>query len=183
MHVLTGLGRDTRGVHGFNTHYVLDLLRDFIRVSAGKIDFIDDRNALKIVVQSKIHIAQRLGLHALGRVDDENGPVAGSQRSRHFIIEVDMAGGIDQVEDILLPVIRFIDRADGLRFDGYAAFTLEVHVVKDLLLHFALSQKTGHLNDPVRKRGLTMIYMGYDTKITDFTLIHVDSLCGAAFAA
>jgi len=51
--------------------------------------------------------------------------------------------------------------------DGDALFALEVHVVEHLRLHFALVQRVGFLQQPVGKRRLAMVDMGYDAEIAD----------------
>ena len=181
MHILAGLGGYTGSVHRLNAHDILNFLRDIIGVRARQVDLVDDRNALKIMVQGEIHVPQSLGLHPLCRVDDKDSPVTCGKRAGNFIIKVHVSRRVDQVEDILLPVVRFIDRSYSLRLDGDASLSLKVHVIQDLLLHLTLRQKTGHLNDPVSQSGLAMVNMGYNTEISDFTLIHEDSLCIAVF--
>ena len=86
-----------------------------------------------------------------------------------------MARRVDQVEDIFLPVVRPVDRPDRLGLDRDPALPLEIHVVEDLLLHLALGQESGHLDNAVRKGGLAVINMGYYTKVPDFALIHSQS--------
>ncbi len=90
------------------------------------------------MVQREVDVAQRLGLNALGRVDDEDRPVAGREGPRDLVVEVDVPRRVDQIECIFLTIIRLVDRADGLRLDCDAALALEIHVVEDLVLHFAL---------------------------------------------
>ena len=76
-----------------------------------------------------------------------------------------MSGGVDQVEDILLPVFCPVDQTHGLRLDCNSPFPLEVHIVQDLILHLTAGQKTGLFNHPVRQRGLPVINMRHDAEI------------------
>ena len=175
MHIETGLSGDARCIHCFHTDDILDFLRDFIGNCARQVNLVDDGHDFQIVVECKIDISQRLGFHTLRRVDNEHRPVAGSERTRNFIIKVDMAGSINQVEDILFPVIRTINRADCLGFDRNASLPLQIHVVEDLVLHFTLCEKTCHLNDAVGEGGLAVVDVGYYTEIADFALIHEGS--------
>ena len=172
MYIESGLRRDARGVHRLDPDNILDLLCDFIRLGARQIDLVDDRLDLEIVVKGEINISEGLRLNTLGRIDNEHSPVAGCERARHFIIKVDMARRVDQVEDIFLPVVRPVDRPDRLGLDRDPALPLEIHVVEDLLLHLTLGQESCHLDNAVREGGLAVVYMGYYTKVPDIALIH-----------
>ena len=46
-----------------------------------------------------------------------------------------MAGRVDEVQDVVLPVVRPVGQTDGMRLDRDAALALEVHAVEDLSLH------------------------------------------------
>ena len=122
------------------------------------------------MVQSQINVRQGLRLDALRRVDDQDRAVAGRQAPRDLIVKVDMAGGVDQVKDVLLPVLRAVDRAHRLRLDRNAALALQIHIVQDLVLHLAARQQAGLLDDAVGQRGFTVIDMGNDAKIADVIL-------------
>ena len=49
-------------------------------------------------VEREEEVRQRLGLDALRGVDDENRALARRERPRHFVREVDVTRGVDQVE-------------------------------------------------------------------------------------
>ena len=174
--VETGLGGDPGRVQGLDADDVLDLLGHLVGIGAGKVDLVDDRDDLQVMVHGQVDIAQGLGLHALGGVHHQDSAVAGGQGTGNFIIKVDVAGGIDQVENILLPVVGPIDGADGLGLDGDAPLPLQVHIVQDLLLHLPLGQKAGHLDDPVRQGGLAVVNVGDNTKVADLALVHLFSI-------
>jgi hypothetical protein len=53
-------------------------------------------------VDRLVDIGERLGLDALGGVDDEERALAGLERARDLVGEVDMAGRVDEVEDVVL---------------------------------------------------------------------------------
>ena len=44
------------------------------------------------------------------------------------------------VQLISMPILRFIIQAHGLRFDGHASFTLNIHIVQDLFLYLSIGQ-------------------------------------------
>ena len=153
------------------TDHVLDLMDNTLRFSAGKIDLIDDRHDLKVVIECKIYVGERLCLDALRCVNDENRSLARGERTGNFIVKVNMAGGVDEVEDVFFPVFCTVNGADRLCLDRDAAFPLEVHIVKDLLLHLALGQKTGLLDDAVRKRRFSVVDMRNNAEIANFALV------------
>ena len=78
-----------------------------------------------------------------------------------------MPRGVDQVKRVLLTVAGRVFHLDSVAFDGDALFALEVHVVEHLRLHFALVQCVGFLQQPVGKRRLAVVDMGYDAEIAD----------------
>ena len=66
---------DPRCVVSLKSDHILDLLRHTVRISARKVDLIDDRDNIKIMVKGKIHICKRLGLNALSRIYNKDRTV------------------------------------------------------------------------------------------------------------
>ena len=54
-----------------------------------------------------------------------------------------MPGGIDQVQDVWLAILRFVIKPHGVRLNRNPPLTLEVHVVKYLRLHIAARHGPG----------------------------------------
>ena len=160
-----------RCILGFQSDHVLDLVNDPLRLCTGKVDLVDHRNDVQIVIQRQIHIGQRLGLNALGRIHHQHRAVTGCQASGHLVVEVHMPGRIDEVEHVLLPVFCFIYVTHGLRFNGNSPLPLQFHIVQHLCLHLPAGKCSRHLNDPVCQRGFAVVNMGDDTEITNFALI------------
>ena len=52
----------------------------------------------------EVDVGERLGLDALGGVDDEDGALAGLQAAADLVGEVDVAGRVDEVEVVGLAV-------------------------------------------------------------------------------
>ena len=84
-------------------------------------------------------------LDALSSVDHEDRALACSKRSRHLVREVDVAGGVDEVQLVALAVARAVGHADGLQLDRDPALALQIHAVEDLVLHVALADRAGEL--------------------------------------
>ena len=132
LYIFTGLRRDTWRIMGLDTDDVLDFLRHTIRIRRRKVDLIDDRKDFQIVIQRQIGICQRLCLDSLRRIDDEDRTIAGCKRTGYLVVKVHMARGIDEVKDILLPILCLIDDTGRLGLDRDATLTLDVHVIEHL---------------------------------------------------
>ena len=75
---------------------------------------------------------------------------------------LDMAGRIDQVEDVVLPRHPHV-----LGLDGDAPFPLDVHRVEVLGLHVAHVDGAGELEDAVGERRLAVVDVGDDAEIAE----------------
>ena len=131
------------------------------------LDLVEDRDDLMIVVERLVNVGERLGLDALRGVDHQQRAFTGSQRTRHLVGEVDVTGRVHQVEDVVLAVLRLVVEADGLGLDGDAALTLDIHRIEHLLLHLAVLQPAGGLDQTVGQRRFAMVDMGDDGKVAD----------------
>ena len=146
---------------------VLDLPLRFVRLRAGEIDLVDDRDDLEVVLDGEVGVGQRLRFDALRRVDDQQRPFGRRERSRHFVGEVHVPGRVDQVEDVGLAIVGVIGQPDGVRLDRDPALALEVHRVEDLGLHLTLLERAGHLEEAVRERGLAVVDVGDDREVAN----------------
>ncbi len=122
------------------------------------------------MVERQIGIGQSLGLNALGGVHDQNGALAGGQAAADLIAEVHMPRRVDEVERVILTVLRMIGKADGAGFDGDAVLTLKIHIIKNLFCHISAVHRPAKLNKAVRQSRFSVIYMGDDGKIPDMIL-------------
>ena len=118
-------------------------------------------------IECVIDVGQRLRLDALARVDHQQRALAGRERAVDLVGEVDMAGGVDQVEDVVLAIARLVFEAHGLRLDGDAPLALDIHRIEHLLLHLARLESASELNQPVGKRGLAVIDVRDNGEIAD----------------
>ena len=125
------------------------------------------------MVQRQINVGQCLRLDSLGRIHYQNGTVTGSKASGYFVIKVHMAGGIDQIKDVLLTILRFINGSHGLSLDGDTALSLQIHIVQDLRLHLSLGQKTCLLYNTIGQGRFTVVDVGDNTKISDVLLLNI----------
>ncbi len=118
-------------------------------------------------VERVIDVGERLRLHPLARVDDEERALAGGERPRDLVGEVDVAGRVHEVQDVGLAVIGLVFEPDRLRLDGDAALALDVHGIEHLLDHVALGHGSGLLDEPVGERRLAVVDMGDNGEVAD----------------
>ena len=140
LYVEAGFGGDGDGVVCGEAYGFFDHVLGALDVGAGEIDLVDDGDDFEAVGDGEVGVGEGLGLDALGGVDDEEGAFAGGEGARDFVGEVDVAGGVDEVELVGVAVVRLVHHADGVGLDGDAALALKVHGVKDLGLHLAGGQ-------------------------------------------
>ncbi len=150
---------------------VFDLAAGFLGLRAGQVDLVDDRDDLEAAVHGEVRVGQRLRLHALARIHQQQRALARGQRPRDLVREVHVARRVDQVQDVLLPVIGRVVQADRVRLDGDAALALEVHGVQDLGLHLAGLERPGVFQEAVGQRGLAVVDVRDDREVPDVLLV------------
>ncbi len=83
--------------------------RDLGRVALGlggrEVDLVQHRDDLEVGLEGQVEVGQRLRLDALRGVDQQHRALAGGQRAGHLVGEVDVAGGVDQVQDVVRVVL------------------------------------------------------------------------------
>ena len=163
---LPGFGGDEDRVFGGEAEDLLDFLGDADRIGAGQVDLVDDGDDFEADIDGGVGVGDGLSLHALRGVDDEDRPFAGLEGFLDFVVKIDMAGGVDEVQHELFAVM-VVKNGDGGGFDGDAALALEIHVVEDLLFEFAFGDGAGSHEQAVGERALAVVDMGDDREITN----------------
>ena len=156
---------------------VLDLAACFLGLRAGQIDLVDDGDDLEVAVDGEVRVGQRLRLDALRRIHQQQRAFARGQRPSDLVREVHVARRVDQVQDVLLAVLRLVVQADRVRLDRDAALALEVHGVEDLGLHLAGLQRAGEFEEAVGQRGLAVVDVRDDREVPNvlrIQAIHYD---------
>ena len=82
--------------------HLLDLRRVALGVGGGQVDLVERGHDLEVVLDRLVAVGQGLGLDALRGVDQQHRPLAGGQRPADLVAEVDVAGGVDEVQDVVL---------------------------------------------------------------------------------
>ena len=158
------LHRDRIGSEPF-----LDGLEAVIEVGTELVHLVDEAQAGNVVPVGLSPDGLGLRLDAFLSVEDGHRTVEHSQRPFDFDGEVDVAGGVDQV-DLVFRVVEGPRAGGGRRLDRDATFLFlleEVHGCR-AFMHFAdLVIHAGVEQDPLRDGGLTGIDVGADADIAD----------------
>ena len=146
---------------------LLQLVHHPLRIGAGQVDLVDDRDDRQLLLHGEVDVGERLRLDALRGVDDEDRALAGRERSAHLVREVDVARRVDQVELVGLAVGGVVVHAHGARLDRDPLLALEVHRVEHLRRHLALVDRVRRLEQPVRERRLPVVDVRDDAEVAD----------------
>ena len=171
-----GLGRDPQRFVGVAADQVGDLGRDALRLGARQVDLVDHRDQLEPGVDRQVGVGDGLRLDPLRGIDDQQRPLAGGEAARDLVGEVDVAGGVDQVQVVGLAVGGLVLDPHGLRLDRDPALALEVHRVEHLRLHFRRVDGAGELEDAVGQRRLAVVDVGDDREVADVVHGRVGSM-------
>ena len=88
-------GRTLQMRNGVQPQFGIDLFKDALHVGRRKVNLIDDRNDLEVIVHGQKEIGDGLGLDALGGVYQKKDPFAGGKGAGNFIGKIHMARGIN----------------------------------------------------------------------------------------
>src|SRR5690606_9110711 len=148
----------------------LQLLDDLVEVGAGAVHLVDERKARHLVLVGLAPHGLGLRLHAADRAQHEHRAVEHAQRTLDLDGEVDVPGGIDDVEAVLphgLVHARPERRGGGGRA-GDAALLLLLHPVHrgGSVMDFAdLVADTRVEQDALGRGGLAGIDVGHDAEV------------------
>ena len=159
---LPGLGGDAEDIVGGDPEHLLYLAGVGFGLGRRQVDLVEGGHDLEVVLDGEVAVGERLSLDALGGVDEQHDALAGGERAAHLVAEVDVAGGVDQVKDMVPPV-----HPDVLGLDRDPALPLDVHRVEVLLAHVARVDRAGHLQDAVGERRLSVVDVADDGEVAD----------------
>ena len=168
------LGRHEDDLLARDGQHVLQLLHDHVGLRRGQVDLVDDGHDDEALGEGEVHVGERLGLDALGGVDDEDGALAGLEAAADLVAEVDVAGRVDEVEAVHLAVARGVLQAHRAGLDGDALLALQVHRVEHLARHLARLDGVRQLQDAVGQRRLPVVDVGDDAEVAQARLRDAD---------
>ena len=123
---------------------------------------------LSFVLERLAQNETRLRLRAVVGIDDQKHAVDHFHDALDFAAEIGVAGRVDDVDAITVPL-----KSRVLRADGDSLFALEIHRIHDALLDFLIGAKrAGLAQQLIDERRLAVIDVRNDGDITDF--VHVE---------
>ena len=167
MDASAGFGRGLDGVFRFDPDDIFDLFGDPCAIGGGQVDFVQDRDDFVVGVKGVIDVGQCLRFDPLGGVDDQQRAFNRAHGAGDLVGEIDVAGGVDQVQDVIFAIVGFIIDANGVGFDGDATLAFDVHGVKHLGLHVTVFDGTGLLDEPICEGRFPMVNVRDDGEIAD----------------
>jgi len=79
------LGGAEHGLFGVKSQIVFDLFFDAVDIGRRQVDLVDHGNDCEVVLHGRIEVGNGLSLNALGSVDQQQDPFAGSERAGHLV--------------------------------------------------------------------------------------------------
>ena len=171
QHAHPALGAAGHGVGGVDADDALDFLFHPLRLGLGQVHLVQHGHHFQPLLDGGVAVGDGLRLDALAGIHHQQRALAGGQRAADFVGEVDVAGGIDEVELVGLTVLRLVVQGHAVGLDGDPALALQVHGIQDLGLHFAIGEAAAHLDEAIGQRRLAMVDMGNDGEIADMAQV------------
>jgi len=166
-HARAGLGADLEDRLGVAADDVRDLRGVLLGLRGRQVDLVEHRDDLEVVLEGQVEVGEGLRLDALGGVHEQDRALAGGEAAGDLVGEVDVAGGVDEVEDVVLAIAGVERQAHGLALDGDAALALDVHPVEVLRAHLPGVHDAGDLQHPVGQGRLAVVDVGDDAEVPD----------------
>ena len=101
-----------------------------VRTRVFAIDFVDDDDRLDLVLERLSQNETRLRLRSIVRIDDEQDAIDHFHDAFDFAAEIGVAGSVDDVDAIAVPL-----KGGVLGANGDAFFALEIHRIHHPFLH------------------------------------------------
>ena len=176
------LGTDRQLQHeGLGAEAVHDRVDGEVEVGAQLVHLVDEADAGHVVLVGLTPHRLGLGLDALLAVEDGDGTVEDAQRPLHLDGEVDVSGGIDDVDLVLVP-----EAGHGGRRDRDAALLLLLHPVGGRGAVVGLAQLVVDARveqDALGRRRLAGIDVRHDADVADLVEVGEHFLCHGGFSS
>ena len=171
-HADAGLGGDPQDVLGLAADQIGQLGGELLGLGGRQIDLVEDGDDRELVLHRQVEVGEGLGLDPLSGVDEEDAALARGERAGDLVGEVDVARGVDHVEDVGRATSLFTlggvpGQTDRLGLDRDAALALDVHAVEVLRAHLPRVDDTGELEHPVGERRLAVVDVRDDAEVTE----------------
>ncbi len=159
--------------NGVTIELAAELLDDLFGVAARAVHFVDEGNSRHAIAPHLAVDGERLGLHPAHGAKDEDRPVKDAEAALDLDRKIDVAGRIDEVDVVAVP----LDRGSSTG-DGDSALALQLHVVHGRAFPATLDlldgvDAAGIEEDPLAESGLTRVDVGGNPNVAKFRKFHV----------
>ena len=141
-----------QGFRRIKAEVMINFLLRSLHIGTRKVYLVYDGHNGQVLLQGKVHIAHRLAFDTLRGIHEQQCPLAGSDGAAHLVAEIHMAWGIDKIQFIVMAVTRTVGNSHRLALYGNAPLPFQIHVIQNLLLHFAVFNYLRFLDKAVGKR-------------------------------
>ncbi len=142
---------------------VIDFVQDFLGTGVGAVDLVDDDHRGEAGFEGLREHVAGLGKGAFGGVDEEDYAVDHLEGALDFAAEVGVAGGVDDVDLVVVIVEGGV-----LRKDGDAALFFKIVGVHDAIGDGLVGAEGAALaQHGVHEGGLAMVDVGDDGDVED----------------
>ena len=166
QHAHAGLGAGFQDVLAVDPDGRLHFRRHGVGTGGRHVNFIQYRNDREIVLDRQVGIGDRLGLHALEGVDQQDRPLARGQAARDLVAEIDVPGGVDQIEFVLFAVFLVVN-GHRVHLDCDATLSFQVHAVEQLGAVVALGDRAGLQEKLVGEGAFPVIDVSDDREVAN----------------
>lgn len=177
---------DVDGLDGSGEGLVQILLGD-LELEKSTINLVDDNDGLNTLTESLSEHSLGLDTHTLNGVNDDEGTVSDTQGSGNFRREINVAWGIDQVDqeisaisllaNNILDVLRILEltvQGDGSGLNGNATFLfIRSSICRSSVSSLCSGNNTSLGQERVGQRRLAVINVSNDGHVSDIGgLVH-----------
>ena len=99
-----GLRADMQGIGRLDADDLFDLVDDALRLCRGQIDLVQYRQDFQALFDRGVAVGDALRLDSLGGIDHQKRPLAGRQRARNFVGEIDVPRRVDEIQLVGLAI-------------------------------------------------------------------------------
>jgi hypothetical protein len=149
-----------------------------LKLKQDTIHLVDHKDWLDSLSESLTEDGLGLDANSLNAIDDDDGSVSNTESGSNLRGEINMSGGIDQVDQEWLSLsfagLHLVEHRDSSGLDGNATFLLILTGVSEASLSSLLGRDNSGLADKrVSEGGLSVIDVSDDTHVTDVvSLVH-----------
>ena len=161
---LSCLRADREDLFPVTSQKIDHLIFDLLHHGRIHVDLVQNRNDGQVMLNRQVKVRDGLGLDTLRGIDHQKGPFAGSDGTGYFVGKIDMAGGIDQVEDVFL-TLRLKIHLNGVTLDRNPPFSFQIHIIQHLFPRITIRNSIGPLKETVGQGRFTVVNMGNDAKV------------------